>query len=255
MLDRSFGWPAVRQRPAVRVAAALAPLLTCAILSTARDSVTAATAVLVLVVWVVAAAASGDRWAGILAAVSGGVWFDFFLTEPYLRFTIADSDDVEATVLLVLISVAVTEVALWGFRQQAHASRNSGYLDGVLDAARAVAEGDTPTGPVIDLVARHITDALGADTCRFVGGPVNDSRITVLDHDGVLTRDGHPVDVERVGLPTNEFVAVLVRRGPQVFGHFLVTATTHVSYPTPEQRRVAVLLADQVAVALDGPTS
>ena len=48
-----------------------------------------------------------------------GVWFDFFLTEPYLRLTIADSDDIETTVLLVLIGVAVTEIALWGHRQQA----------------------------------------------------------------------------------------------------------------------------------------
>lgn len=77
----------------------------------------------------------------------------------------------------------------------------------------------------------------------------------MLDHDGVLTRDGNPVDVERVGLPTNEYVAVLVRRGPRVFGHFLVTATSHVSYPTNEQCRVAVLLADQVAVALEGEPS
>jgi K+-sensing histidine kinase KdpD len=228
----------------------LAPLLTCAILSTVRDSVTAATSVLVLVVWVVAAAATGDRMAGVLAAVSAGAWFDFFLTEPYLRFTIADSDDIEATVLLVLISLAVTEVALWGYRQRANAARRSGYLDGVLGAARAVAEGDTPTAVVIDIVARQIAEALAADSCRYVDGPVRDARIAVLDHDGVLMRDGHAVDVERVGLPSNEYVAVLVRRGPRVVGHFLVTATTRVTYPSGEQRRVAVLLADQVAGAL-----
>lgn len=251
MVDRDSGWPhAARWRPVVRVAAALAPLLTCAILATVRDSVTAAASALVLVLLVVAAAASGDRLAGILAALSGAAWFDFFLTEPYLRFTVADSDDVETTVLLVLISLAVTEVALWGYRQHAQASRRSGYLDGVLGAARAVAEGDTPTEAVIDVVGRHITEVLAADGCRFVDGPVRDARVAVLDHDGVLTRDGHPVDVERVGLPSNEYVAVLVRRGPRVVGHFLVTAATHVTYPTGEQRRIAVLLADQVAGAL-----
>jgi hypothetical protein len=54
-----------------------------------------------------------------------------------------------------------------------------------------------------------------------------------------------------VGLPSNEYVAILVRRESRVVGHFLVTATTHVSYPSREQRRVAVLLADQVAAAVD----
>ena len=97
--------PAAQWRTPARVGAVVLPLATCAILSTLRDDITAATAVLILVLWVVAAAASGDRVAGVLAALSGGVWFDFFLTEPYQRFTIADPDDIEATVLLVLIGV------------------------------------------------------------------------------------------------------------------------------------------------------
>jgi K+-sensing histidine kinase KdpD len=207
------------------------------------------------VVWVVGAAATGDRPAAVIAALSGGVWFDFFLTEPYHRLAIADSDDVETTVLLILIGLMVSEVALWGYRQQAQASRRSGYLDGVLGAARAVVEGDAPTPAVIDVVASHIVEVLGADSCRFVAGPVHDSRIAVLDHDGVLTRSGHAVDVERVGLPVDEYVAVPVRRGPRTLGHFLLTASDHVSYPTREQRRIALLLADQVAGAVDGTSA
>lgn len=241
-------WPqATWWRPAVRLAAVLAPLLTAAMLSTVRDSVTAATSVLVLVVWVVAAAATGDRPAGVLAAVSAGAWFDFFLTEPYLRFTIADADDIEATVLLVLISLGVSEVALWGYRQQRQAAQRSGYLDGVLGAARAVVEGNLPPATVVDVVARQITEVLAVDKCRYIEGPVRDARIALLDHDGGLTRKGQAVDVDRVGLPTDEYVAVLVRRGPDVAGHFLLTTTSHRAYPTREQRRVAVLLADQVA--------
>jgi K+-sensing histidine kinase KdpD len=246
--------PATWPRPLLRGAGVVVPFLVCAVLAAVRDSVTAATAVLVLVLWVVAAAATGDRVSGLLAAVSGAAWFDFFLTEPYQRFTISDPDDIQATVLLVLISLAVTEVALWGRRQQSQASRRSGYLDGVLRAARTVAEGDAPVAAVTDVIARNITEILGADECRYVEGPVRDARITVLDHDGVLTRGGHPVDVDRVGLPSNEYVALPVRRGPQVVGHFLVTATTRPTYPSREQRRVAVLLADQVAAALGGPS-
>ena len=243
--------PAERWHTPVRVGAVGLPLATCAILSVFRDSITAATAVLVLVVWVVAAAAAGDRLAGVLAALSGGVWFDFFLTEPYQRFTIAGPDDIEATALLVLIGVGVTEIALWGHRQQGKAARRSGYLEGVLGAARIVSEGETPASTAVDVVGRQITNVLGADNCRFVTGPLSDTRIAVLDHDGVLTRGGHTVDVDRVGLPHDEYVALLVRRGPHVVGHFLVTAATNVTYPTTEQRKVAVLLADQVAGALD----
>src|SRR4051794_17406084 len=160
-------WPPRGQwRVAVRIAALVVPLVTCATLATARDSVPAATAVLVLVLWVVAAAATGDRIAGLLAAVSGGAWFDFFLTAPYRRFAIKGSDDIEATVLLVVIGLVVTEIALWGHRQQARAAGRSGYLEGVLTAARLVSEGDTPASALVDVVARQITDVLSADACR-----------------------------------------------------------------------------------------
>jgi K+-sensing histidine kinase KdpD len=251
MSDWSEETPLTRRwRTPARIGALVLPLVSCAILSTLRDTITAATAVLVLVLWVVAAAASGDRIAGLLAAVSGGVWFDFFLTEPYQQFTIADPDDIEATVLLVLIGACVTEIALWGHRQQGRAARRSGYLEGVLGTAKVVSEGDAPASAVIEVVARQISDVLGADGCRFVAGPVHDTRIALLDHEGVLTRGGHIVDVDRLGLPADELIALLVRRGSVVVGHFLVTATTKVAYPSREQCRVAVLLADQVAGAL-----
>jgi len=62
----------------------------------------------------------------LTAALSSGVWFDFFLTEPCLWFTISDRDDIEVTVLLVLIGAAVTEVALWGHRARGRAGRRAG---------------------------------------------------------------------------------------------------------------------------------
>jgi GAF domain-containing protein len=114
-----------------------------------------------------------------------------------------------------------------------------------------VSEGDTPASALVDIVARQITDVLGADNCHFVEGPVRDARIALLDHDGVVTREDHTVDVDRLGLPFDEYLALPVRRGSRVVGHFQVTASTHVAYPSQEQRRVAVLLADQVAAAVD----
>jgi K+-sensing histidine kinase KdpD len=234
-----------------RIAAVLGPLATCALLAAFRDDVPAATAVLVLVLWVVAAGATGDRVAGLLAAVSGGVWFDFFLTQPYRRFTIDNADDIEAAVLLVLIGIAVTEIALWGRRHQARAARRFGYLEGVLSTARSVSSGELPPTAVVEVVAREIAELLGADDCRFVSGPVHDTRIALLDHDGVLLHQGHEVDVDRVGLPHDEYVAIPVHREQRVVGHFLVTATARKTYPSGEDRRVAVLLADQVAVLIE----
>ena len=154
-------------------------------------------------------------------------------------------------ILLVLIGAAVSEIGLWGHRQAAGAARRSGYLDGVLGAARMVAAGDTSTPAMLDLVGRQIAGVLGAESCRFVPGPVRDPRVAVLDQDGVVTRRGHRVDVDRVGLPWDEYLALPVSRGSTTVGHFLLTATAQVTYPSLEQRRVAVLLADQVASAVE----
>ena len=155
---------------AARAAALLVPLILCVALYGVREQVAAASAVLVLVLAVVAVAATGDRLGGVLAALSSAVWFDFFLTEPYLRFTINDADDIEATVLLVLIGIAVTEIALWGRRQQAQAASRSGYLDGVLSAAATVSAGVSGPDEVVTVVAAHIADVLGADSCRSSPG-------------------------------------------------------------------------------------
>ena len=152
--------------------------------------------------------------------------------------------------LLVVIGVIVTEIALWGRREQARAARRSGYLDGVLSTAKSVAEGDTPTSALIDVVARQIVEVLNVDDCRFVPGEVRDKRLALLDQDGTVTRNGNVVDVVRSGLPFDEEIAVVVRRGPKVLGHFVITAATRIVRPSRQQLRVAVLLADQVAPAL-----
>src|SRR4051812_19368399 len=68
-----------------------------------RDSLANTNAALVLVLAVVAVAASGYRLAGILAALSAGAAFDFFLTRPYEHFTITRAADIETAVLLLIV--------------------------------------------------------------------------------------------------------------------------------------------------------
>ena len=242
-----------RHRAWVVTAAAVAPLLVCLVLAAFRESITAATAVLVLVLLVVGAASTGVRMAGIVAAASGAVWFDFFLTKPYETLAINDRNDVEAAVLLVLIGVAVTEVALWGHRQQAQANRRTGYLDGVLETAEIVTLRAESPDALVDHVADQIRQLLGVGRCRFVSGPVRDERVALLDHQGRVRRRGHEINVDRDGLPTDDNTALVVTRADATLGHFLLTAASEIARPTLEQRRVAVLLADQAGTVLASP--
>lgn len=226
------------------------PVVVCALSGSMRDRVSTTSAALVLVLCVVVAGTSGQRIAALLAAVSGGISFDFFLTQPYHSLVISDPNDVEVTVLLIVIGVIVTEATMWGLRQESRAARRSGYLDGALRAAENAHSPDMPTTTLVRFTAAQIAEVLGVSACRFVPGPVHDSRLAVLHHDGRVTRNDRTLDVEKNGLPIDGETALEVRRGSDTLGHFVITSASAMAYPTAEQRRVAVLLADQVAGAL-----
>jgi K+-sensing histidine kinase KdpD len=228
------------------------PLAASAVLASLRDTVHSANAVLVLVLVVVAVAAVGYRSAGALAAVSSAVWFDFFLTEPYHRFTITDRNDVETAVMLILVGLAVAELALWGRRQQARSSRHEGYLEGVVSAAGMAAAGDTPSAAVVAFVADQIVDVLGVGQCDFVRGPPGGAH-PLLNPDGTVTREGREIDVDRSGFPVDDVTELPVRSGGATLGRFVLSCPARVVWPTPEQRRVAAALADQAGVALGSP--
>jgi hypothetical protein len=240
-----------RARTLALTGAVLAPVLVGALLSLVRDLIANNNAALVFVLVVVAVAASGYRVAGLLAALMSVVSFDFFLTQPYLTLTINDRDDVEAAVLLALIGLAVTEIALWGRRQQARASTRAGYLAGVVSAARLAASGVTSPSEVTELVGRQIRDVLELDDCRFDPGPSQVDRPR-LEGDGSLTWRGRTVDVDREGLPTLDLIELPVTSGGVDRGRYLLTSTSAVRRPDLERRQVVVTLADQAAAALAG---
>src|SRR5664279_3211659 len=170
---RRHGWrfdggmrvdPVLRaHRPLVVAASAVLPLVACGILALFRDSVANTNAALGLVLLVVAAASTGIRLAGIVAALSSAAGFDYFLTEPYNTLSISDRADIETAVLLLLVGAAVTEVALWGRREQARASQEQGYLDGVLSTAATVAAGRSSSRELIDQVCRQIVELQDLD--------------------------------------------------------------------------------------------
>ena len=225
-----------------------APLALAAILVPFRSSFPNTDAALALILVVVAVAASGNRLAGILAAVSAAVWFDFFLTQPYERFSITSRTDIETTVLLLVIGVSVTEIAVWGRRQHAAASRRAGYLEGLNSAAQAVAAGDSPA-VLIELVTRQLTQLLSLRSCRFQYGIAGIGQPARLHHDGSVTAGHRTWDVDAEGFPGDTDVEVLVESSGVFQGRFLM-APVPGARPTLEQRLLAVAFADQVGAAL-----
>ena len=178
----------------------LGPLALAAILAPFRAHFQNTDAALAMVVVVVAVAAAGDRLAGYLAALSAAVWFDFFLTRPYETFDITGRYDIETTVLLLVIGVAVTELAVWGRREHAAASRRAGYLAGIGVTVEAVAAGAGPS-ELIDEVSGQLTRVLSLRSCRWQYGVAGLGHPARLQHDGQVVAGDRRWDVAAAGLP------------------------------------------------------
>jgi hypothetical protein len=221
---------------AIVVAAALVPL---------RDTFGNTNLALVLVVVIVGAASIGGRTAGAMTSLGAALAFNFFQTQPYLTLAIDDSDDVATVVLLFVVGLVVGELASLRLRSRREArvqSEGAHVLERVA-AATAANEGAERVWP---LVRDGLISELDLADARFEPVPFS-GRLAELQHNGrvggpsewapggfVLPADGVELEVEHDGRLLGRLVLMPRAR----------TATSI------DQRRVAVALADQLAVVL-----
>jgi len=234
-----------RDRAAIAAAIA-APLGAAAILLPWRASWQNTNVALLLVVVVVAVAAIGNRAAGALAAVGAAAWFDFFYTVPYERFSIRSSSDVTTFVLLLVVGIAVSQLAARARRLKVITITDAGYLAQIHETA-ALAQSAASAQAVVDHVREQLIGVLGLRDCRFeygvlIGHPPR------LEQDGtIVTRHGH-VDVDLAGMPGEEVELRTFGNG-QYYGRYMLTPEPG-SRPTLQARLVAVTLADLAGRAL-----
>ncbi|MEU4162103.1 DUF4118 domain-containing protein [Actinoplanes sp. NPDC026670] len=244
-------WLKRHRRRLSLILAVVAPAAVTAALTAVRDDVENTHVALVLVVVVVGVAALGYRVSGYLAALSAGVWFNLLFTQPYLQLRINDRADVQTFVLLMIVGGAVTELAVWGRRQEAVASREAGYLAGI-HAAAAAGAGGPNAGSRQDLirqVATQLVDTLHLETARYQSGVAGLGDPARLRRDGQVVWNHATWDADHDGLPTGTDIELLVEHGGRLHGRYLLRAAPHRTVSMSE-RRVALTLADQVGAAL-----
>ena len=132
------------------------------LLSLGRPAVHDNHATLLLVLAVALVAATGLRGAGILAALTAGLGYDYFWTLPYGSLAIADPADVATVGLLVVVSLAAGGLRGWVDREHASAARRGEHL-----AALELAAGGGDAAVSTAAVCRAITTTLGADRCTW----------------------------------------------------------------------------------------
>ena len=239
--------PSIERRRASLAAAVVLPVAAALVLVPFRDQLADAAAALLLVAVVVGVASFGDRRAGLTAALMSALAFDFFLTRPYERLSITSAHDVETTVALLVVGVAVTELAVRGRRHLEVAMAEGNYLALLHDLSDLVASG-APPDEVVAVACDDLVEVLALSRCHFEPSSVATGRATLVRSGEVELADRERYDVEHLGLPDGE-IELVARASQREFGRFVMLAGGHGAVSI-EQRVVALALADQVGTAL-----
>ena len=237
-----------RHRPVVWFAAVFFGPAVAALLTLAGPQLHENHVTLLLVLAVAVVSAAGLRPAGLVAAATTALAYDYFWTEPYYSFRIFDTQDILTVLLLVLVGGAIEQLSWWAGRQHAVAARRLDYLNALRRAAEPIAP--ETHAATLEAISDTMITVLDADSCDLV----LDHRlpVTVLHGDGSVTRAGQIMDVDTAGLPTDDVIAIPVPSADDRVAYFAVTAATHVARPRAEQRQVAALLAHLAAQSLNG---
>ena len=227
-------------------AAMAAPVAAAAILLPWRSSWSNTNVALLLVVVVVAVSAIGNRYAGALAAVGAAVWFDFFFTLPYERFTISSSADVTTFILLLVVGVAVSQLAARARHLKVVTITDANYLAQIHESA-ALSQSARSPDVVVEHVREQLIGLLGLRDCRFEYGVLMGHPPRLQQDGTVMTRNGR-WDVDLSGLPAEEVELRTFGNG-QYYGRFMMTPKPGAK-PSLQARLVAVTLADMAGRAL-----
>lgn len=224
--------------------AVVAPLVVAGGLVAVRDAIGGA-ASLVMVLPVLAVSVATGARAGALAALVGAAAYGVLLTEPYYRFTIADTDDVVETVVLLAIGLVVGALSDRSRRDRSITGARGREVDAVTGFLH-----DLSTASEIDGVTaaaeRAISTLLSARSCEWRAG-YHGTVGSVLRPDGSLSTGtsapavGSGLDV----LPA--VVEIPVGTAPAELGRFVVRADPEAAVSI-EERRAAVGVAAVVAM-------
>jgi hypothetical protein len=235
------------RRGAVTLAALAAPIVVALALLPVRSQVPNATVALGLAVVVtVVAAATTSRLDAALAGLAAALSFDFLDVRPYSSLSIARAQDVETTLLLLVVALVVGQLAA---RNQTHrrlAATASNNLARVHSIAEMVAAGDS-VEEVLGAVDQELTSLLDLQACRF-DPSFTDRPGPFIERAGSVSWGGLRWGFATMGLPAKE-VTLMIEHDGRPLGRFVLVGTP-ASRVTEDDLVTAVALADQAGASM-----
>jgi len=223
------------------------PLAAAAVMVSLRTHTQPSSLALIMVVVVVVSLLPGHRGSAIVAGISAGLWFDFFLTRPYERFSIQRSSDVQTTVLLIIVAIAVGEIATRRRVARQESEVATQEMLSVYVVSEMLSAGANP-GTVVDVVAEQLQELLLLSGCRFERSTGSEDR-PFINRAGDLEYGHLDWRLERDGLPNKEVVLPVEHHG-RPLGHYVLRGPKIGVALSHDRRLAAVALSDLAGAAL-----
>lgn len=181
-----------------------------------------------------------------MSAIAAAISFDFFLTSPYYSLRITHRDDLITDFLLLVVGLAVGDLAARGRAHRTHADQRLDEVETLHAITELVATGEDDRFVTI-AAATELRTLLSLRDCRF-SRTQPAAGATRVAPDGSVLIGAIPWATGTFGLPTSE-VDLPVRHSGWGLGHFALTPTPAIPIPR-ERLLVAVAIADQVGAAM-----
>jgi hypothetical protein len=225
----------------------LLPIAVAAAMVGVRGEIASTNVALVLVLIVVGTAAFGGRGPAAVSAIVTAVSYEFFFTKPFESLRIASADDLETTLILLAIGLAVGQLAVHAQHTRRDARRGRDEIAAMREMAELVASGAS-SHDLIDTAVADLTRILSLLGCRFevtATGPA----LPLLERSGRIEAPYRRVGSDgELALPPLGVRLPVVGDGHQV-GSMVLDPDPNLGV-TLEARVVAVALADQLGAAL-----
>ena len=229
------------------VVAVAAPIVVCLAMVPVREDIDRSTAALVLVLPVVLVAVIGGPAAATVAAVVSSLAFDVLLTRPYYRIEIHTAEDIEATLILLVVGVGVAQLVARETRSRVRSTARGDQLDALV-AMVAAASRRRPESELADRAAASLAQLLDLRHCHWSSGYHGEAH-PVLTRSGEIAREWSS-NPDRAPLPATG-VELPVTGGGRELGRFVLVPASAAPV-SREERLVAVAIADAFGLALAG---
>ena len=218
------------------------------LLVTVRDRIGNTNVALILVVVIVTAASLGGRRAAVMTAAAACLSFNFFHSQPLYTLRVHSANDIWTIGLLFVIGLVVGQVSRFARQHQTQSHiEHKGVTH--LEEVSALVAANRPVSEVWPAVQAALVDELGLVEATFEAGDSTSTSISLLNRTGRF--DNKVMFWSRQGMELpRDGVALPVDAADRSYGQIVLTPSVGHG-TTPDERRVAVALADLLAVTCE----